>query len=321
MFTSKLLTSLLLTFSVLQGNEKLPDSNKIIGFFEKTFGKHNSQRRNHLTGFCFSGEFIPNKGKINEYSKSNVFIHNSQVNGRFSHKDGIKLNESKVGHLGMAISFDLPFQENFITTLNTLDFFPASTAEAFYQIMKYKATKDKELLKSIKQTYPELVKFKKYYKKNPIVLKGYENSQYNSVNSFVLVNNKGKRKYVRWSFVPRDLNNVINQSKTVDFYTTLKKKLSNSSAQWDMIIILANDEDKVNDPSIMWSPQNHTRINAGTLIVSKISKKGSCNDVNFDPLILPSGIKPSEDSVLIFRSSAYAISFGKRLGEKLQNSK
>jgi catalase len=43
---------------------------------------------------------------------------------------------------------------------------------------------------------------------------------------------------------------------------------------------------------------------------------GSCADVNFDPLVLPSGIEPSDDPLLSARSAAYSRSFTLRAGEK-----
>lgn len=301
-------------FEFSLGNS-LPDASKMISFFEKAVSKEKGARRNHVSGFCFTGEFAPNKKLIGQYSKSSLFTNNSQLFGRFSHKGGVKKKEMKPGHLGMALNIELPKDEVFMTSLNTLHFFPASNAKAFYLIMKYKATKDKALLKRIKKEYPELVRFKKYYKKNPLTLKGYENSQFNSINSFVLIDAMGARTHARWSFVPRDLTNMTSKKKNVSFYKILKKKLKTNPLKWDMFITIANHADKVNDPSIPWEGMHET-INAGTLIVNSISKTGKCVNTNFDPLVLPSGIEASEDSVLKFRSPTYSISFGKRLQNK-----
>ncbi|MNE94260.1 Catalase-related peroxidase precursor [compost metagenome] len=44
-------------------------------------------------------------------------------------------------------------------------------------------------------------------------------------------------------------------------------------------------------------------------------EQGACRDLNFDPLILPSGIEPSDDPILAARSSAYAVSFNRRSRE------
>ena len=45
---------------------------------------------------------------------------------------------------------------------------------------------------------------------------------------------------------------------------------------------------------------------------------GPCTDVNYDPLVLPSGIEASDDPILSARSSAYARSFRLRENEQPQ---
>jgi catalase len=39
----------------------------------------------------------------------------------------------------------------------------------------------------------------------------------------------------------------------------------------------------------------------------------ACEPINFDPLVMADGIGPTNDPILLFRSPAYAVSFGKRL--------
>lgn len=290
--------------------------NKMVSFFEKTFGKHDGERRNHITGFCFSGSFYPNDEKMLMYSKASFFKEPTKVTGRFSHKDGIKKDENKPGHLGMAFESKLKNAEVFMTALNTLDFFPVATAEGFYKVMKYKATKDKKILDDIKKNHSELLLFKKYSKKNPLKIKGYENAQYNSLNSFILKNEKGDSTPVRWSFIPKDKNNVASKMNNVNLFEIMKDKIKdNGSVAWDMVITLANKNDDIDNSSIPWSGY-HKQIHAGTLIVNNITQKGSCTNINFDPLILPKGIEPSNDSILLFRSPVYAITHGKRLSEQ-----
>ncbi|MBS0554534.1 MAG: catalase, partial [Proteobacteria bacterium] len=43
-------------------------------------------------------------------------------------------------------------------------------------------------------------------------------------------------------------------------------------------------------------------------------KGAACEPINFDPMVMAEGIEASDDPVLRFRSPAYAVSFGKRLG-------
>jgi len=44
-------------------------------------------------------------------------------------------------------------------------------------------------------------------------------------------------------------------------------------------------------------------------------ENGDCRNITFDPLILPSGIAPSDDPLLPARSGAYASSLARRDGE------
>jgi catalase len=47
---------------------------------------------------------------------------------------------------------------------------------------------------------------------------------------------------------------------------------------------------------------------------------GNARDVNFDPLVLPDGIAPSDDPLLSARSAVYARSFNRRAAEPKQPS-
>ncbi|HXY63863.1 MAG TPA: catalase, partial [Mycobacterium sp.] len=42
---------------------------------------------------------------------------------------------------------------------------------------------------------------------------------------------------------------------------------------------------------------------------------GNARDINFDPLVLPAGIEPSDDPLLSARSAVYAASYRRRTGE------
>jgi len=58
------------------------------------------------------------------------------------------------------------------------------------------------------------------------------------------------------------------------------------------------------------------------LTINRIEREapGNCLDVNFDPLVLPSGIEPSDDPLLSAQSAAYSESFTRRAGEKKEPS-
>lgn len=56
------------------------------------------------------------------------------------------------------------------------------------------------------------------------------------------------------------------------------------------------------------------------MTIDKVSSEdtGPCAYVNYDPLVLPSGIAPSDDPLLSARSAAYSRSFTLRAGEEAE---
>jgi catalase len=52
-----------------------------------------------------------------------------------------------------------------------------------------------------------------------------------------------------------------------------------------------------------------------TLDSIKTDAPGNARDINFDPLVLPAGIEPSDDPLLSARSAVYAASYRRRAGE------
>jgi catalase len=53
------------------------------------------------------------------------------------------------------------------------------------------------------------------------------------------------------------------------------------------------------------------------LVVTQIVPEadGACRDINFDPTVLPEGIRTSDDPFPAARSAAYAVSYDRRTAE------
>ena len=69
-------------------------------------------------------------------------------------------------------------------------------------------------------------------------------------------------------------------------------------------------------------PASRERVDAGMLTIDHVQAEapGNCRDINFDPLVLPAGIVPSDDPLLSPRSAVYSQSFSRRAGEQKQPS-
>lgn len=299
----------------LSNRELAPE---VINTFEQKFGKHSGKRRNHITGFCFSGEITLKDATIKNYSRSPIFSEKPlQVMGRFSHKGGVKKDESTPGEYGMALEIQLGDGSIHNITMNTLDFFPVNSPEGFLKLMQAKVSGKAEDFDKLKQEHPEFKNFKAHYAKKPKQpLTHYANHQFNSINSFYFVNSENKKTPVRWSFTPINKKIVLDSDEGVDYYKETEKALTgNQTLSWEMVVTIANENDPINEAASMWTGE-HKEIVAAVLTIGAVAMEGPCNDKNFDPLVLKDGIIPSDDPVLKFRSPTYAISTGRRLIEK-----
>ncbi|TQV87021.1 catalase [Aliikangiella coralliicola] len=293
-----------------------------VNAFEKLFGVTEGKRRNHTKGFCFEAVLTPEDKAIKRYSNSALFLNESKVIGRLSHKGGNNsARDDKPAEYGMGLSISTTSGEVHNMSMNTLDFFPVSTPEAFAELM-YAKTQGPAAVKAFKMKNTDLQRFKKHMSKKAQVLTPYENSTYNSLNSFFLVNAKSEKTAVRWSFVPAEPLSFVVDKKPDFFFDNMQQNLKNHSISWNMIVTIANENDVINNAAIQWSG-DHKQILAAKLKVLSISseREGKCDAINYDPLVLSKGFEASADPLLQARRNAYAISFGRRSAEKSKRGK
>jgi catalase len=114
------------------------------------------------------------------------------------------------------------------------------------------------------------------------------------------------------------------QSATQDknyLFDAVIARIGQAPVQWRLVVTIGEAGDSTSDATIPW-PNDRQHIDVGTLTINHIESEapGNCRDVNFDPLVLPSGIEPSDDPLLSARSAAYSTSFTRRAGEEKEPS-
>ena len=69
-------------------------------------------------------------------------------------------------------------------------------------------------------------------------------------------------------------------------------------------------------------PAHREQVDVGTVTLDRIESDdtSAATDIDFDPLVLPAGIAPSDDPLLSARSAVYSRSFTRREGEAKQPS-
>ncbi len=86
--------------------------------------------------------------------------------------------------------------------------------------------------------------------------------------------------------------------------------------RWRLVLTVGTGEDPTHDATLPW-PADRRTVDAGMLTLDSVQADaaGNARDINFDPLVLPPGIEPSDDPLLSARSAVYAASYRRRTGE------
>ena len=170
--------------------------------------------------------------------------------------------------------------------------------------------------------HPETVKALAVIKGQP-VSSGFGNSTFHGLNAFRFLNSAGDSIPVRWLMTPMQPFEAASTGSAPQGKNTLFDALivaiHRQPLQWRVILIIGQPGDATNDASIAW-PAERQQVDVGTLILDRVEsdETSAATDINFDPLVLPAGIAPSDDPLLSARSAVYSQSFTRRAGETKQ---
>jgi catalase len=303
-----------------------------INRFEQVNGIYPGFRRNHAKGLCLVGSFDSN-GQGARLSKAAVFAPGRiPVIGRFSLAGGQPYAaDASTAVRALALRFALPDGEEWRTGMVDIPQFPFRTPEGFYeQLLASRpdpamGKPDPAKMQAFLAAHPETARVLGVIHAQPVP-SGFDNTTYNGLNAFRFVDEAGKSTPVRWSmvpaqpFAPEDPTQTAQGDKNY-LFDDLIARAARQPLQWHLMVTVAQPGDPTNDPTIAW-PADRERIDVGTLTVDRVEgeAQGACRDINFDPLILPAGIAPSDDPILSARSAVYSQSFTRREGEMKEPS-
>lgn len=282
-------------------------------------------RRAHAKGICVSGEFQAN-GNLHAYTTTPILQSGSHpFIGRFSIAGNNPIApDLKAPVRSLAISFNAP---NWRIAMNTPPVMAVSTPEDFYaQLVSLQpdpktGKRDSAKIQAFFAAHPESKDFNNW-RAHYTPTTSFVDEQYHSINAFYLVNGNNQRQAVRWQAVPRRSAQVSAQVKAQAqnhpdaLQLDLLEKLQSGPVIFDLVFSFASATDDENDPAVAW-PDDNKRIKAGMIIIKRSSPQlgGECDGIRYDPLILPSGIEPTQDPILNARSAAYAESYRRRARE------
>jgi catalase len=278
-------------------------------------------RKNHAKGICFTGVFEAN-GDGSALSYAEVFTRGQYpALGRFNlGTPNPDAPDATVRVRGMGLQISTPDGQEWRTAVIDPPFFPVSTPQAFYELLIASASKDSNAMKTFAAAHPEIAAFGAWTKSAPWT-GSYAEERYNGLNSFVFTDQSGAAHTVRWSLLPAAQPVSVSPDDLAkrgpDFLEQeITERVRRGPVRWTMAVTLANPGDPTSDPSKAW-PEDRRTVNVGTLVVQQIQpeRDGPCRDINFDPTVLPSGIRTSDDPFPAARSAAYAKSYDRRTAE------
>jgi catalase len=279
-------------------------------------------RRNHAKGVCFTGNFESNGAAV-ALSKAPVFAPGSYpVTGRFNLATADpKAPDATVRVRGLSLRIVAANGSEWRTAMIDAPFFAVSTPQAFYGLLQASANKsDPDAMKNFAAAHPEFGNFVAWAGSAPW-MGSYAQERFNSLNSFIFTNAADEDQAVRWSFVPAAQPEPVPvdqlKARGADFLATeITQRVQSAPQKWTLVVTVANPGDPTADPSKAW-PDDRRKVEAGTLVVNMIEAEadGPCRDINFDPTVLPTGMRVSDDPFPAARSAAYAVSFNRRTAE------
>jgi catalase len=294
---------------------------KLVDAFAPPSGPALGHRRNHAKGICFTGVFEAN-GAGSELSQARVFVRGQYpVLGRFNlGTANPNAADATVRVRGLGLRISTPDGQQWRSAMINAPVFPVSTPQIFYELLRAEGSKEANAVATFAAANPEFAPFGDWAKNGPWT-GSYAEERYNSLNSFVFVDGSGAEHVVRWSLLPAAQPVAVSTDELAErgpnfLEQEIAQRVAGAPQRWTMVVTVANPGDPTADPTKAW-PADRRAVEVGTLVAQQVQAEpdGPCRDINFDPTVLPSGMRTSDDPFPAARSAAYAKSYDLRTAE------
>jgi len=294
---------------------------KLVDAFAPPTGAALGHRRNHAKGICFTGVFEAN-GAGSALSQAPVLSRGRYpVLGRFNlGTANPNAPDATVRVRGLGLRITTPGGQEWRSAMINAPVFPVSTPQTFYELLRAEGSKDPNAIATFAAAHPEFAPFADWAK-NGTWTGSYAEERYNSLNSFIFVDGSGAEHVVRWSLLPAAQTVAVSTDELTkrgaDFLEQeIAQRVAGAPQRWAMVVTVPAGGDPTADPTKPW-PADRRTIEVGTLAAQQVQAEpdGPCRDINFDPTVLPSGMRTSDDPFPAARSAAYAKSYDLRTAE------
>jgi len=294
---------------------------QIVDALNKAFGVHPGFRANHAKGVVVEGSFKASpqapalsKAKLFDGSTIPVTVRFSDSTGVPNLPDGSDIANPH----GMAIKFHLPDGSDVDMVTNSLKFFPVANGADFRDLFLAIAASPPDA--------PKPTKLEQFVAAHPTVATAsatvatpdsFADEEYHGIDAFVLVNQAGQRRAVRYLVTPErvvHLDPADAAKRAPDFLMAeLPERLKQRPVTFSLKVQLAAAGDSTKDPTQPW-PDDRKVVELGTLTIDKAPADSAQAEkpLLFLPGQLTDGIEPSDDPLIDVRDGAYPVSFSRR---------
>jgi len=295
---------------------------QLVDAFNAVFGVHPGIRANHSKGVVLEGTFTPSASaaslsKAAHFKKQKTPI---PVTVRFSDGSGLPtVPDTEDMPRGMAVKFSLPDGSKTDIVVLSVNGFPAATAEEFRDFLLAVAASGPDApspkpIEIFLSAHPAAKAFVETPKPPPV---SFSTLPYFGINAFKMTNAKGASTHVRYQLQPFAGTHVLTKDqaagKDPDYLTTeIRERVAQGPVKFKMLAQVADKNDKVDDPTIVW-PASRKTIELGTITITKALKDSQAAEKKllFMPGALVPGIEPA-DPMIAARSAAYIVSLSRR---------
>jgi catalase len=289
----------------------------------KVHGATPDHRPVHAKGMVCEGTFAPSKDAAALSRAAHFAGAAVPITVRFS--DGspnpeVADNDPSGGPHGMAIRFSPPVGDRVDIVAMSHNGFVVSNGQEFLELQQSVAATDPSKphpwpVEVFLSKHPLALKF---VQDNAVLPASFATSPFFSNNSFVFINQAGKKQVIRYQILPlagqQNLTEAEAKAKTPGYLMDdLKTRLTKEPIKYRLVAQLPNAGDSTSDPAAVWANDRKT-VDLGTLSIMKIvpdSDKAE-KELAFDPTNLADGIELSDDALPLLRSKVYALSAAQR---------
>lgn len=287
-------------------------------------GPYKGFRANHAKGVMAQGSFQAAPGAADISKAPHLQGAETPVIVRFSNATGVPTIADGAGNAmpkGMAIRFTLPDGSDTDIVAISVNAFPAATPEDFLGLLNAVAESGPNApspspVQQYLESHPAAARFVSTPKPAPA---SFATQPFFGVNAFAFTNAQGETRYGRYRILPvagaQFLSSEEAAKQAPDYLMDeLPARLNKDKVHYRIQLQLAEAGDAVDDPTVVW-PEDRKVVDLGMLTLNAPVANGREVEktIMYNPLVLPEGIAPSQDPVLLARPGAYAVSYGRRL--------